>query len=164
MTNLISKRSIAAAAAVIGAAIFAPIVVSAPEPTNVTTQPAEHAPTYTWSAELVTFEPASNVLTVKARVVATPETANLSALRAGDRAMLTWSGITWGSGVRAVERGNTSKFDRMTMPVEFVASELDGRYVAFKLPVPAAQAAAIAKLEPGEFVTATSPWRATSAA
>jgi hypothetical protein len=78
--------------------------------------------------------------------------------------MLTWSGISWGSGVRAVERGNTSKFDRMTMAVEFVASELDGRYVSFKVPVPAPHGAAIAKLKPGSYVTGTSPWRATTPA
>ena len=93
-----------------------------------------------------------------------PEATDLSALRAGDRAVLTWSGLSMAAGVRAVQRGDTSSFDRMTMPIEFVSSELDGRYVSFKVPIPAKAAAAIAKLSPGAYVTATSPLRAKTAA
>jgi hypothetical protein len=78
--------------------------------------------------------------------------------------VLTWSGLSTAAGVRAIERGNKSSFDRMTMPIEFVASELDGRYVSFKVPIPAKGAAAIGKLSPGMYVTATSPLRAKSAA
>src|SRR5512142_2981906 len=92
---------------------------------------AEHsgktAETYTWSAELVAFDAASNTLTVKAPLVSNPERTNLSALRKGDRAVLAWSGLSTAAGVRAVERGSTSSFDRMTMPIEFVSSELEGR-------------------------------------
>jgi hypothetical protein len=50
------------------------------------------------------------------------------------------------------------------MPIEFVSSELDGRYVSFKVPIPTKDAARIDKLNPGVYVTATSPLRATSAA
>ena len=67
------------------------------------------------------------------------------------------------AGVRAVERGNTSSFDRMTMPIEYVSSELDGRYLSFKIPIPTKDAPAIAKLSPGAYVTATSPLRAKGA-
>jgi hypothetical protein len=120
--------------------------------------------TYTWSAELVVFDAASNTITVKAMLVSNAEATDLSSLRAGDRAVLTWSGLSTAAGVRAVERGNTSSFDRMTMPIEYVSSELEGRYVSFKVPIPAKDAGTIAKLTPGTYVTATSPLRANSAA
>jgi hypothetical protein len=119
--------------------------------------------TYTWSAELVAFDAASNTVTVKAVLVSNPERTDLSVLHAGDRAVLTWSGLSIAAGVRAIERGNRSSFDRMTMPIEYVSSELDGRYVSFKVPIPATDAAAIGKLSPGTYVTATSPLQAKSA-
>lgn len=119
--------------------------------------------TYTWSAELVAFDAASKTATVKAMLVSNPEKNDLAALKAGDDAVLTWSGLSTAAGIRALERGTSSSFDRMTMPVEFVSSELDGRYVAFKVPVPAKDAAALAKLDAGTYVTATSPLRAESA-
>jgi hypothetical protein len=118
--------------------------------------------TYTWSAELVDFDAASNRITVRAMLVSNPEQTDLAALHAGDRAVLTWSGLSMAAGVRAVQRGSSSSFDRMTMPIEYVASELDGRYVSFKVPIPARDAAAIAKLTPGTHVTATSPLQAKS--
>lgn len=125
---------------------------------------AKAGETYTWSAALVAFDAASNTVTVRAPLVSNPERTNLSALHAGDRAVLTWSGLWTAAGVRAIERGNTSSFDRMTMPIEFVSSGLDGRYVSFKVPIPANDAAAIGKLSPGVYITATSPLRAKSAA
>jgi hypothetical protein len=120
--------------------------------------------TYTWSAELVAFDKASNTVTVKSRIVEHADAVDLDTLKAGDRAMLTWSGLTLAAGVRALERGTESSFDRMTMPVEYVASELDGRYVVFKVPIPADGAAAIEELQPGAWVTATSPYQASNAA
>jgi hypothetical protein len=119
--------------------------------------------TYTWSAELVAFDAASNTVTVKTMLVSNPEKNDLPALHAGDDAVLTWTGLSTAAGVRAIERGNTSSFDRLTMPIEYVASELDGRYVSFKVPIPAKDAAKIARLSPGAYVTATSPLRAKSA-
>lgn len=125
--------------------------------------PARPETQYTWSAQLVAFDAASNTLTARAMLVPDPEKNDLAALRAGDDAVLTWSGISSGVGVRAIERGSASSFDRMTMPVEFVGSELDGRYVSFKVPIPSSDAAALAQLGAGAYVTATSPMRARSA-
>jgi hypothetical protein len=119
---------------------------------------------YTWSAELVAFDAAANTITARAMLVSNPERTDFAKLKAGDRAMLTWSGLWVAAGVRAVERGSASSFDRLTMPVEFVAAERDDRYLTFKVPVPAADAARLAVLKPGEYVTATSPLRATTAA
>jgi hypothetical protein len=109
---------------------------------------------YTWSAELVAVDNAANTVTVKSRLI---EEANVPDLEPGDAVMLTWSGINIAAGIRALERGTKSSYDRMTMPVEYVSSELDGRYIVFKVQIPAGDAAAIQMLEPGTWVTATSP-------
>jgi hypothetical protein len=120
---------------------------------------APDAASYTWSAELVAFDKANNTVTVKSLLLDRSSAADLERLRAGDRAMLTWSGLSAAAGIRAIESGNDSSYDRMTMPVEFVSTELDGRYVSFKVPIPAADAAAIERLSPGAWLTATSPHR-----
>jgi hypothetical protein len=167
----ISKNGIAAIAALVvsGAlALAGPGTASAQSKAqsdkSAAESPARAGETYNWSAELVAFDAPSNTVTVKATMVSNPEATDFSTLHAGDRAVLTWSGLTLAAGVRAVQRGNTSSFDRLTMPIEFVSAEPDGRYVTFKVPIPAKDAAAIAKLNPGAFVTATSPLRAKSAA
>jgi hypothetical protein len=165
MTNWSAKLAAAAAAAIVVTGALAPVMEpAAQERAKSSAESVEAHQTYTWSAELVEFDAASNSVTVRALLVSNPESPDLSKLNAGERAMLTWSGITMAAGVRAVERGDSSSFDRMTMPIEFVASELDGRYVTFKVPVPADSAASLAKLQPGAYVTATSPMRAKNAA
>jgi hypothetical protein len=118
--------------------------------------------TYTWSAELVSFDAAHNAITVKASLVANPEADDRPGLKAGDHATLAWSGVSTAAGVRAVQRGSKSTFDRMTMPIDYVSA--DGPYLVFKVPIPPKDAAAIAKLSPGTYVTATSPLQAKKAA
>lgn len=135
----------------------------APELAESAESPARPETRYTWSAELVAMDTANNWVTVRAMLVPNPEKSDLASLSAGDDAMLTWTGISSGVAVRALERGSTSSFDRLTMPVEFVASELDGRYVSFKVPVPSGAAASLASLRPGMYVTVTSPIRARTA-
>jgi hypothetical protein len=165
MSKRYAKLSAAAAAAILtGVGMLGAGPLTAQSAKAATEAPAKADETYTWSAELVAFDAASNTLTVKAPLVSNPERTNLAALHAGDRAVLTWSGLSTAAGVRAIERGDKSSFDRMTMPIEFVSSELEGRYVSFKVPIPAKDAAAIGKLTPGMYVTATSPLRAKSAA
>ena len=121
---------------------------------------AAENPTYTWSAELVAFDKAANTVTVKSRLVS--EVANVTGIKSGDDAMLTWSGISTAAGVRAIERGSKSSYDHMTMPVEFVSAD-DSRHVTFKVPIPAKDAAALGKVQPGQYVTATSPQHPKSA-
>jgi hypothetical protein len=167
MRNWSTKARVAAIAAVL--AIGATALVGAGAALGQSAKSAAESSakadaTYTWSAELVAFDAPTNTLTVKAMMVSNPEANDVPELRAGDRAMLTWSGLSTAAGVRAIERGNSSSFDRMTMPIEFVASELDGRYVSFKVTIPSKDSAAIAGLKPGAYVTATSPLRAKSAA
>lgn len=165
MSNRYSKLSIAALAGAVAIAAFAAADAGAAAGQATKPASAEQAgETYTWSAELVAFDAASNTITVKAMLVSNPEATDLAALHAGDRATLTWSGLSTAAGVRSLQRGSSSGFDRLTMPVEYVGSELDGRYVSFKVPIPAKDNAAIAKLQPGAYVTATSPLRAKTPA
>jgi hypothetical protein len=135
------------------AGLFALVVagVAATAETPASSDP----PTYTWSAEVVAFDKATNTVTVKSRLVS--EAPNVAGLKPGDAAMLTWSGVQTADGIRAIARGAKSKYDRMTLPVVFAGAEDNGRSVSFKVPIPAKDAAAIERVQPGQYVTATSP-------
>lgn len=113
--------------------------------------------TYTWHAELVEFDESTQTVTVKSRVVDKAGIDSLSDLSDGDRVVLTWSGLSWATGIRSIAPHTDN--ERMTLPVEFVASVMDGQYVEFRVPVPSDNAAKIASLTPGQWVTATSPHR-----
>jgi len=150
----IARRS-AVLPSLAGLLVLAGTSAPAAEPTA-----ASQYPTYTWSAELVAFDRAANTVTVKSRLVS--EAPNVTGLKAGDAAVLAWSGVATADGVRSIERGSKSTSDRMAMPVVFVASE-DGRDVSFKVPIPAQDSAVLGKVQPGQWVTATSPQRPKSA-
>ena len=77
---------------------------------------------YTWSARLVELDAAHRTVTVESLVVAVGGLENAAKLHAGDRAMLTWSGITSASGVRDITPGSRSEHDGLTLPIEFGAS------------------------------------------
>lgn len=114
---------------------------------------------YTWSAELVGFDEATNTATVQARIVSHAEINDFSDFSKGDQIMLTWSGAYGSaSGVRNLTHDETVDEGQLfTMPVEFVSMELDNRYVRFNVEVPSADAQKIRNLEPGKWITATSP-------
>jgi hypothetical protein len=114
---------------------------------------------YTWSAELVAFDEASGTVTVKSRVVEHAAIDGLSDFADGDRVMLIWSGVFSASGVRAITHGTQTEFERFTMPVEFVSSEMDGRYISFRVPIPSEDVVEIRSLSPGDWVRAQSPHR-----
>ena len=107
--------------------------------------------TYTWSAKLVAYDEAEKMATVQAMVVGDGE---LTGYSAGDRIVLTWSGITTASGIRSIARGESGR-GRFEMPVEFAA--IDGRYVTFRVPVPTGSIDRVKAIEPGQWVTSTSP-------
>jgi hypothetical protein len=123
--------------------------------------------TYTWSGELVAFEPGSNVLTVKSRAVGGQAVADLPKFKAGDKIILTWSGFdTYANGILRAERYEANKkwSEPFTFPVEFVTYETDRQYVTFKFNVPAASVEAVKAVKPGEWITATSKHRASNEA
>jgi hypothetical protein len=113
--------------------------------------------TYSWSAELVTLDETARTITLKAPIVAS-EVGDLSEFAAGDNVTLLWSGAyDYASGIRRVVGGGALENERFAMPVEFVAAELDGRYVSFRVTLPGAGVEQIKTLNPGDWVTATSP-------
>ena len=117
--------------------------------------------TYTWSAELVSFDRNAGTVVVQSPVVS-DAAVDFDRLERGDRVTLTWSGIRTAAGVRRVTDGAAPDADWLTLPVEFVSSELEGRYIRFTVPVPSDDLAKLASLSPGQWVTATSPRRAAS--
>ncbi|HUQ51218.1 MAG TPA: hypothetical protein VM692_03285 [Gammaproteobacteria bacterium] len=120
----------------------------------------EHDKTYTWSAELVALDEQARTLTVQSRLVS-DSAVDFDSFDSGDRLMLTWSGLNTAAGVRRLTEGAAAEADELTLPVEFVSPELDGRYVRFKVAVPSDDLAKLKAVQPGQYVTATSPRRAS---
>jgi hypothetical protein len=116
--------------------------------------------TYTWSAELVEVDERARTATVESRLVGNAA-VDFAALDEGDRVTLTWSGINTAAGVRRIVDGAAPEDDLLTLPIEFVSAGDDEQYVRFKVAVPSDDVAKIAGLQPGAWVTATSPRRAT---
>ena len=122
---------------------------------------------YSWSGELVAFDPTARTLTVKSRVVGDQALADLPHFKAGDRIVLTWSGIDrYADAIsRAVRYDAAKKWSEpFTFAVEFVAYEAPRQYVTFKSPVPVGSVDALKAVKPGEWVTATSRHRPSSEA
>jgi len=113
---------------------------------------------YTWSAELVAVDEQARIVTVQSRLVSNAE-VDFASLDSGDRVTLTWSGIDTAAGVRRIVKGAAPEDDRLTLPIEFVSAEHDNRYVRFKVQIPSDDVAKLAALEPGQWITATSPRR-----
>ena len=112
--------------------------------------------TYTWSAELVAVDQASRTATVQAPLVSNAA-VDFDSLDGGDRVTLTWSGINTAAGVRRIAAGTPPADEQLTLPIEFVAPAHEDRYVRFKVAVPQDDLAKVASLQPGTWVTATSP-------
>jgi hypothetical protein len=115
--------------------------------------------TYSWSAELVEVDEPARTVTVESRLVSNAD-VEFHALHKGDRVTLTWSGINTAAGVRRIVDGAPREDDLLTLPIEFVSAEHDNQYVRFKVAVPSDDVAKVASLEPGSWITATSPRRA----
>jgi hypothetical protein len=119
--------------------------------------PVAAADTYSWSAELVAVDEAARRVTLKVPVLDV-EPVELSKFAAGDSVTLLLSGLyDYAFGIRRVAAGRAFEEERFAMPVEFVASETDGRYVSFAVTLPAGGIEPIKGLNPGEWVTVTSP-------
>jgi hypothetical protein len=144
-------------------ATFCVLVVTAVRVGAQSVQPTSE--TYSWSGELVAFDESSRIATVKSRVVGEQALSELPQFKAGDRAVLTWSGFdTYADAIlRAVRYDAGGKWNGpFTFPVEFVAYEPVRQYVTFKFQVPAGSTTALKTVKPGEWVTATARHRAAS--
>ena len=121
--------------------------------------------TYSWSGELVAFDPTARTITVKARVVGDQALADLPHFKSGDRIVLTWSGLDrYADAIsRAVRYDAAKKWNEpFTFAVDFVAYESPRQYVTFKFTVPVGSVDALKAVKPGEWVTATSRHRPSS--
>ena len=123
--------------------------------------------TYSWSGELVAFDPNSRIVTVKSRVVGEQALKDLPGFKSGERIVLTWSGFdTYADAISRVVRYDAAKqwSDIFTFPAEFVSYETPRQYVTFKFQVPAASVEALKPLKAGEWITAISRHRPSSEA
>jgi hypothetical protein len=118
--------------------------------------------TYEWSANLISFDSATDTAVLQARVESYVQIPGLEDFSDGDRLILTWTGRTWAAGIRGLAEDPELTPDTLSLPVEFVSSERDGQYINFRVPVPAGSVDAIAGMEPGMRVTGVSPRMATN--
>ncbi len=113
---------------------------------------------FTWSAELLSFDASSNTVTLKSYLDTRVDRAALESLSEGDVVTIGWTGLNWGAGIAGVTKGSAAELDtHLRMPAEFVRTEMDGRYLVYRVPVPEDAKARLEALDPGSWVTATSP-------
>lgn len=127
----------------------------------ITQGSATESKPYEWSATLVSFDDATNTAVFRAAVASHVRIDGIDSFEEGDRLILTWSGRSWASGIRSLAKDPALTTDALSLPVEFVSSEDNGRYVNFRIAVPESAVATISKIDPGMWVTGTSPRMAT---
>jgi hypothetical protein len=123
--------------------------------------------TYSWSGELVAFDPETRIATVKSRVAGEEALREMPHFKAGDKIVLRWSGFdTYADAIsRAVRYDSSATWsDAFTFPVEFVTYESPRQYVTFKFQVPMTSVDSIKSVKPGEWVTAIARHRPASEA
>lgn len=116
---------------------------------------------YEWSADLISFDDATSTAVFRANVVSHAKIDGLDSFKDGDRLTLIWSGHAWASGIRNLVRDPELAPDALSLPVEFVSSQSDGKYIDFRVFVPETAVEAISSIEPGMRVTGVSPRMAT---
>jgi hypothetical protein len=149
------KSIVSLATAALASLALAGLPAHAEDATATGTKP------YEWSAQLISYDAETNTAVLKAHVASHVAIAGLDSYSEGDRLILTWSGRSWASGVRGLTRDPELTPDSLSLPVEFVAAEMDGRYVSFRIPVPESAVELISGMETGHRVTGTSPRMAT---
>jgi hypothetical protein len=161
MKNEHEKMQNAAGAALVAAALL--LVNAAFAQGALAAEPQKADQSYTWSAEIVSFNAASRMLTLKSHIDSATDIKLLDDLMEGEPITLTWTGLTWGAGIRDITRGHQSSApaDALILPAEFVGTELNDNYVIYRLPIPSASVGKIQALKPGDWVTATSPRHAS---
>lgn len=125
-------------------------------------QPAPD-PNYEWSAVLVSYDQSARTAVVRARVASHAKIEGLERFAPGQRLTLVWSGRNWAGDVLNLAENPQTEEGALTLPVEFVAqsSNDSGRYVEFRIPVPADSAEKVAGLTPGHRITVVSARAAT---
>lgn len=129
-------------------------------PPPVAAQP-KSGETYLWHGELVSFDGANRMLTVKARLLRSAA-ADVERLAVGDRVLLTWSGLDIHAG--AVRR--VSKYDPnqriaefFALPAGLASRDTQGDMITIRVPIPDASVGAVKGLKPGTWVSLTTRQR-----
>ena len=113
---------------------------------------------YQWSAELVAFDEATRMATVKAMAVG-DALKHAGGMKPGEKIMLTWSAYDkYASAINGVLKYDAGRKadSRYVLPAEFVSSTTLPDYIAFKVTIPAEGVARLKELKPGQWVTVTS--------
>jgi hypothetical protein len=144
----------------VGASLAA---AQAPKPAQQPAQTAQprSGETYLWHGELVSFDGATRALTVRARVLS-EAAAEVGRFNAGDRILVTWSGLDIHAGaVRRVTKYGAGQqiLDFFALPVELASRDVQNDQMTFRIRIPEPSVAAVKALKPGEWVTVTTRHR-----
>jgi hypothetical protein len=124
---------------------------------QTTPNQATASDTFIWHAELVSVDAGTGTLTVKAMMLS-DAAKEVAKFNAGDRVLLTWSGIDQYAGaVRQIARhAANQKIDAtFAFPVELASRDVTNDYVTFRFRAPSAAVSAVKAVKPGEWVTVT---------
>ena len=146
------------------AVLVVALCVGAGVTTAQTTQSqAAASDTFIWHAELVSVDAGTGTFTVKAMMLS-DAAKEVAKFNAGDRVLLTWSGIDkYAGAVREIARhaANQKVDATFALPVELASRDVQNDYVTFRFRAPAAAAAAVTAVKPGEWVTVTARQRSS---
>lgn len=113
---------------------------------------------FEWSAEIVAFDEATRMLTVKA-MAAADVAKQVATLKSGEKVLLTWSVFErHANAVNGVHKYDATRKQesRHAFPAEFVGYDTNVSRITFKATIPADSVSRIKGLNPGQWVTATS--------
>jgi len=132
----------------------------APKPAPAPSAEPRSGESYLWHGELVSVD-AKGMLTVRARVVGDAAT-EVGRFNAGDRVLLTWSGLDIHAGaVRRVTKYEAGQqiLDFFALPVELASRDVQNELITFRVRIPEAAISAAKGLKPGGWVTVTARQR-----
>lgn len=157
------RHLIAVACAVCVGAGVAAAQAAKPAPAAQPAQTAQprSGETYVWHGEFVSLDAATRALTVRARVIG-DAAADVARFNAGDRVLLTWSGLDIHAGaVRRVAKyeGGQQILDFFALPVELAAREVQNEQMTFRIRIPESTVGAVKGMKPGTWVTVTTRHR-----
>lgn len=131
-----------------------------PAPPAPTAQPRS-GESFLFHGEFVSLDAATRALTVRARVLSDAAT-EVGRFNAGDRILLTWSGLDIHAGaVRRVTKYDAGQpiLDFFAVPVELASRDAQNDQMTFRIRIPEASVAAVKGLKPREWVTVTTRHR-----
>ena len=150
------------AQAVCAVSLAVSLAAQAPTPAQpVQTAQPRSGESYLWHGEFVSFDAATRALTVRARVLGDAAT-EAGRFNAGDRVLLTWSGLDIHAGaVRRVAKYDAGQqiLDFFALPAELASRDAPNNQITFRVRIPEASIGAVKELKPGQWVTVTTRHR-----